>query len=299
MTKHFEAARRQRSRGVTLIELAITIALVGILGALIVYFIYPVRAYLDTSRRAALADTADTALRRIGRDLRLALPNSVRVTNSGGVVYLEFLEVRTAGRYRYEAGPGTDCGGTAAQDALAFGAADSCFTTIGGVDNRADIVGTDYVVVYNLPFGTDKASAYQTTCGVTCNKAQITTFPPAAGTGGDVIRFSSNTFTYESPGRRFFIIRGPVTYACDKSAGTLRRYASYSIQATPQPAPPGGASALLASGVSDCSIDYDVAGKANQGAGLVSMWLQLRMQNSGGTNEDVNLYHAVHVSNVP
>lgn len=285
--------------GVTLIELAITIALVGILAVLIIQFIAPVRSYIDTSRRAALADTADTALRRIRRDLRLALPNSVRVTSSGGVLYLEFLLVRTAGRYRFEAGSGTDCGGTTADDALAFGSADTCFTSIGGILNRADVTANDYLVVFNLQPGTDKADAYQTSCGAACNRSQIVTPLPVGGTGGDVIKFSSNTFTYESPGRRFFIIEGPVTYACDKSAGTLKRYSGYGIAAA-QPTPPGVTGTLLANGVNDCSFTYDnVAGAANQGAGLVSMWLKLRMQDSTGSNEDVNLYHSVHVSNVP
>lgn len=299
MTMRTPLLRNARSTGVTLIELAITIALVGILGAIITQFIYPVRSYIDTSRRAALADTADTALRRIGRDLRLALPNSVRVTSAGGVLYLEFLLVRTAGRYRFEAGSGTDCGGTTADDALAFGTADSCFTSIGGIPNRAEVTTSDYVVVFNLQPGTDKADAYQAACGAACNKSQIASPLPAAGTGGDEINFASNTFTYESPGRRFFIVEGPVTYACDKSAGTLSRYSGYGIAAT-QPTPPGVASVLLASGVNDCSITYDnLAGAANQGAGLVSLWLKLRMQGSTGSNEDVNLYHTVHVSNVP
>ena len=293
MTRRPESVR---SRGVTLVELAITIALVGILGAIVTQFVYPVRSYIDTSRRAALADTADTALRRIRRDLRLALPNSVRVTTAGGVVYLEFLLVRTAGRYRFEGGA-ADC--AAAGDTLAFGSADTCFTSIGGIPNRSDVTANDYVVVFNLQPGTDQADAYQTSCGSVCNKSQISATLPVAGTGGDVIKFASNTFTYESPGRRFFIIEGPVTYACDKAAGTLKRYSGYGISAS-QPTPPGVSGALLANGVNDCSITYDnIVGVANQGAGLVSMWLQLRMQDSTGSNQDVSLFHSVHVSNVP
>jgi hypothetical protein len=58
--------------------------------------------------------------------------------------------------------------------------------------------------------------------------------------------------------------------------------------------------ALLASNVNDCSITYNnLAGAANQGAGQVSMWLKLRIQDSSGSNQDVNLYHAVNVNNVP
>lgn len=304
MRNRFRSAIRSHSAGVTLIELAITIALVGILAALIVQFVAPVRSYIDSSRRAALADTADTALRRIGRDVRLALPNSVRVTTVSGVTYLEFLLVRTGGRYRYEAGTATDCGGTLAEDALTFGAADTCFTTIGSIPNSTDVTPNDFVVVYNLPTGTDKADAYQhktlgtTPCGSACNKSQIEAPLPAAATGGDKITFATNTFTYESPGRRFFIIEGPVTYACNPAAGTLTRYSGYAIAAA-QPTPPGVASVLLASGVTaPCTITYD-ANVAAQGAGLLTMSLRLSMQDSRGDTENVNLYHAVHVNNVP
>lgn len=313
MRNRSRRSARSNSAGVTLIELAITIALVGILAALIVQFVAPVRSYIDSSRRAALADTADTALRRIGRDVRLALPNSVRVTTAGGITYLEFLLVRTAGRYRYEAnGAVTDCGGTAAEDALTFGASDTCFTSIGDVPNSAEVTTNDYVVVFNLPTGTDKADAYQTACGAACNKAPITTQPLTAGNGGHLIEFAGgggNTFTYESPGRRFFIIEGPVTYACSPNAtspfGTLRRYSGYAIQAA-QPNDTAAAplstapvNALLASGVNTpCTFTYDTS-VAAQGAGLLTMRLQLSMQDSRGDTENVVLYHAVHVNNVP
>src|SRR5688572_6517746 len=121
--------RMRRLSRLTLIELAIVIALVGILAAIIVQLVQPVRSYIDSSRRAALSDTADTALRRIGRDVRLALPNSVRVATDGTTHYLEFLLVRTGGRYRDDTnGVVTDCGGTPAQDALGIGPpGDTCF----------------------------------------------------------------------------------------------------------------------------------------------------------------------------
>jgi len=308
MTKRLHSVDRSSSAGVTLIELAITIALVGILAALIVQFVAPVRSYIDSSRRAALADTADTALRRVRRDLRLALPNSVRVTTSGGIVYLEFLLVRTGGRYRYEAaassasGCPAGAGTSTTEDLIAFGSSDNCFKTIGNLYDPASGISnvsttTDYVVVFNLQPGTDKADAYKTSCGSACNNAKIT--KAVNLTNEDRIEFSAgNTFTFESPGRRFFIVEGPVTYACDKTAGTLMRFSGYPIAETQTP--PGVTGARLANNVNDCSITYDnVAGVANLGAGLVSMWLQLKMQDSRGATETVSLYHAVHVNNAP
>jgi MSHA biogenesis protein MshO len=308
-------AHPSRNAGVTLIELAITIALVGILGALIVQFIAPVRSYIDTSRRAALADTADTALRRIGRDLRLALPNSVRV--GGGGKYVEFLLVRAGGRYLAEVGTvatGTcDNGGgtTAANDVLLFGATDKCFASITRIPNYADIstAGTrgDYLVVFNLPPGeVTEADAYQS---VVSGRNRVKISAKFTDGNHDRIQFDNSgaghTFTYESPGNRFFIVDGPVSYGC--AGGIMTRYWDYdisSVQPTPpatSPAPPVGAkSAVIATGV-DCdltSFTYD-ASIAAQGAGLVTMNLRLTAQISGGGSDSVSLYHAVHVSNVP
>src|SRR5712692_3016913 len=94
----------RRLRGFTLIEMVIAIVLVSIIVATTIFFVYPVRQAADLSTRAELTDIADNALQRIGREVRLALPNSVRVTTSGSSAFLEFLPVRTAGRYRADSG---------------------------------------------------------------------------------------------------------------------------------------------------------------------------------------------------
>jgi MSHA biogenesis protein MshO len=290
-----------REAGVTLIELAITIALVGILAALIVQFVTPVRSYIDSSRRAALADTADTALRRIGRDLRLALPNSVRVSGK----YVEFLLVRTGGRYRTDVDAGatatcdTGAATTPANDVLSFSGADTCFRSIGSISNYAQITVDasaakgDFLVVFNLPPGTANANAYEFP-GTGGNKSKIQ--GKFTGTNQDGLIFDSIALTYESPGSRFFVVEGPVTYGC--AGGTLTRYWGYGISASQVAPPSGGSSAVMATGVTDCSFTYDTS-IAAQGAGLVTMWLQLNTQDSRGSTETVSLYHSVHVNNVP
>ncbi|MEW6687734.1 MAG: prepilin-type N-terminal cleavage/methylation domain-containing protein [Pseudomonadota bacterium] len=293
----------RRSAGVTLIELAITIALVGIIGALMVQFVWPVRSYIDSSRRAALSDTADTALRRIGRDLRLGLPNSVRVTTASGVSYLELLLVRTGGRYRYDTDSAATntCTGGYAEDVLNFAAADTCFKTLGNIPNIGQVtIGAgpndgDFLVVFNLQPGTASADAYEfsATGG---NKSKLSA--ATAFAGEDRIEFASNTFTYESPGHRFFIVEGPVSYICDPSAGTLTRRWGYAIEASqPTTSFTGGSSALIATNVSGCSFTYDA--NVSAGAGLATLALTLSIQSSQGDSESVSLYHAVHVSNVP
>ena len=53
-----------RAAGVTLIELVVTIALVAIISVMILQFATPVRAYIDTSRRAALTHIRPLPTRR-------------------------------------------------------------------------------------------------------------------------------------------------------------------------------------------------------------------------------------------
>ena len=93
--------------GFTLVEAIVVMVVLGIIGATIGMFITgPLRGAVDLGARVELTDSADTAIRRLERDVRNALPNSLRITSVGSAVYLEYLDVRTAGRYRTVASGG-------------------------------------------------------------------------------------------------------------------------------------------------------------------------------------------------
>jgi MSHA biogenesis protein MshO len=278
---------------VTLIELVVVIVITAILATMMAMFAVPMFSYFDARRRAEVTDLADTALRRMGRDLRNALPNSVRVSNDN--LTLELLLVRTAGRYRFDASGTTNTG--CATPALSFGAADTCFKTIGNVQNPGSVTANDFLVVYNLPPGTDCADAYQAVCtGGGSNKAQVSSV--TVQTDEDAIVFASNKFVYESPANRFQIIEGPVMYVCDTGAGELRRYSGYAIQSGSVPPAPSGTGDLLVNKVSACTFTYSPSTVA-QANGLVTLELSITTVDVKGNNETINLYHAVHVSNVP
>ena len=256
--------------GFTLIEMIIVIAITAIVGSMVAVFLRaPLESYAAQDRRARLADTADTALRRMGRDIRLALPNSVRVTSVGSVVYLEFLGTRSGGRYRAQGGG----------DILDFSAADSSFDVLGP---PIAIQAGDRIAVYNL--GIPGADAW---AGDT-----LATYSGAAGSVTN-IAIAAKQFPLASPGNRFQIVDGPVSYVCDPAAGTLTRVWGYA-PASAQPTSFAAATprALLATRVSACTFAYQ-PGVTERG-GLVSVMLNLSQ-----ANETVRLVANTQVSNQP
>ncbi|MCX7627450.1 MAG: type II secretion system GspH family protein [Methylophilaceae bacterium] len=269
------ASVHDKMAGFTLMEAIMVIVILAVLGALVVSFVNPLKGYFDATRRADLADAADTTLRRMARELHAALPNSVRVSAN----YLEFLPTVTGGRYRAE----QDCSGSCSGDILDFTAPDGSFDVLGTL-SVVPTAGQE-VVVYNL--GIPGANAY----------ASDNSSPIVSATVSS-IQITAKQFPLESPTRRFQVVTGPVTFACVGS--TLWRYSGYAKQPS-QPtniaaAPLSAATskAKLATGVDCANTGFAYAAGVTQRGGLVSM--RLKMSNG---SESVTLLHQVHVANVP
>lgn len=289
-------------RGFTLVEMIVVIVITGIIAGMVAMFIRaPVQGYMDSARRAEMTDIADTALRRMRRDIRTAVPNSVRLPAPAGSTYIEFLPTKAGGRYRANADATDDvCPGVAGDDdVLSFAAADTCFEIIGSAITFA---AGDQIVVGstqsdgNLPYDTSAAGVLRAHSDASLG-AQ-TSVVLAAGA-------SQWPAFAELPGQRFDVVSGEqqvVTYACEnvgvaggEGAGTLRRYWKYGFQATQKT--PAQLSALahseavLADRISACNIVYDVV---NQRNGLVAITLGI---TRGG--ESISLYQEIHVNNIP
>jgi MSHA biogenesis protein MshO len=269
----------------------VAITLSGIVVAFAAMFIVmPVRQYQAQSRRAELVDSADAVLRLVGRDVRAALPNSVRVVDGGATVSLEVLNVVDAVRYR-------SSGATAnASTQLDFSSPDTTFDVLSqfdGISRPYSPVG-HYLAIYNV--GVPGADAYSLSNVITPVGTTIAIDTSPAAPSEDRITIApAFRFAYESPGRRVYLVSGPVKYVCDETLGTIRRYSGYAIPAAPSTTAPGGLSvvnALVASNVSDCQFDY-IAGTSTR-AGLVTLRVTL---NKDG--ESIWLLHQVHVENAP
>lgn len=281
-------SQRDCGRGFTLVEAVVVIAIAGIIAAMLAVFIRaPVEAYVDTTRRARLTELADTALRRMARDLQAALPNSVRITAVGASTYLEFIPVIAGARYRQYPTAG------AAGDALDFTTTDTAADLLGPVPVYRAGLGA---VIFNLGPGSG-ADAYTGN-----NRTAVTSANAAEGVFSSdaaphTLTFAAIQFPLPSPGARLHLVDAPVTYECAPNAanpalGVLRRYAGYGFSGT-QPMPPGVAPSLLAGQVAECNLTYD-PDVTRMRTGLVTLWL--RLEESG---ESIRLVHQMHVENAP
>lgn len=288
------ATHQRRARGFTLVEVIIVMVITGILGSGIALFITrPVESYIDSAARAELTDIADLALRRMGRELRLALPNSIVVFTVNGKPAIRFLITKTGGRY-------LDADAVAAGapgNALSFtDTAQLSFTMAGAwPEGRQQIAVGDNIVVYNLGPGFDPADAYSGN-----NVAAVTAVNAASRTismGSNPFAQAEPSMVLDSPAHRFQVVTGTVTYLCNGGAagtGSLSRFFSPAVVAANPTAAPSGASALLANMVSSCLFDY--ATLPNVRSALVGLQLNLERPGKG---EKVQLSYQVHVDNTP
>jgi len=313
----------RRSRGVTLIELVVVITISGIIATVLgVIIMRPIQGYEAQVRRAELVDAAEMAVRRLGRDIRQALPNSVRIRDSLGNVNnvscstagvtcsIEMLNTMDGARYRE--GPGN-----IGHD---HGPPQFRLRVPGNDNNGFNIVGEFQNFRPAFPFTStsERLAIYnQTATGATSAYADatlaagpyvITNPDPPASTkftlqddGGNdewQITPSGNpnfNFRWASPNQRVYIVDTPVSYVCSAGPnGNITRYWNYSITSAQQSTPAGATTALLSTPVIACNISYSPG--TNQRAGLVTLDITVGDNASG---EQVRLLYQAHVDNSP
>lgn len=279
---------RRSAGGFTLVESIIVILLIGALAAVsAVFVVQPFVASRDMTRRAELVDAAETTLDRMTREIRLAVPNSVRINGDGDA--LEFLRSKTGGRYRRlfkgdGSGDPLDTTGPADTfDVLAGLPQDRTVDTRAAGRDCATNAG-DCIVVNNAD-----------TAGFDAYEGDTVAALVGPKTGPDELGFdtgesSGPAFRSHSPNQRFQVFDTVVSYVC--SGGEITRYYDYGLDSTQQVPPSGGSDNLLARDITACSFDYDDG--AGQRHGLVT--LDITIQREG---ETVRLVDQAHVVNAP
>lgn len=294
---------RSQRRGFTLVEMVVVITIAGIVGTMATYFMVNVmQGYEDQTRRAELVDAAESALRRTQRDIRRALPNSIRVINegNGNGRALELLQTLDGGRYR-AAPPGPPV------SRLNFATADADFDVLGNLlcTTNPAVTGpcagytNHMLVIYNL--GQAGADAYTGTNVIATGTIAVGSGAAFDGVSDHITIAPAFQFAFQSPNQRFFIVDTPVTYVCDTVAGTLTRYDGYALTADQttidtdaELLAAGATSALVANNITGCIINYQTGTSVR--AGLVTLALTV---SDVATNESIRLLHEVHVDNVP
>lgn len=309
--------------GFTLIEVIVSIIVTAILAGMIALFVrWPVQAYVDATSRGKLADAADTALRRIGRDIRQALPNSVRITSgtctagSGTCYFIEFIPIKAGGRYRVA--PGSSGGN--ALDLEATG--NQTFDVLGPSVCQASaaectVASGDSLVLYNQGSGNSNAYLNPATTPkanrrIVSSSGNDLTSLSFTGSGQGLCKslpapyYDSSTDTcnpddgstsphyYELTGFRFYLVGSAATYECPSSSNpamtTIRRHSGYGLAAT-QPTSFSGAgivSATLATQVDNCSA------KLSTDSRLLIIGLNLT-----ANGETIHLLHQIDLYNAP
>ena len=204
--------------GFTLVELVAVIVLLGVIGIGLVNFIAgSAEAYREVTRRNEIAQIGRFAIERVTRELRSALPGSVRVTGN----CIEFVPVHGASIYTE--------------------------LPINGVSPAAD----QFSVINFVPRGTISRAAVYTLDAADVYSAANHIIPIAFSSASTVagetsIDFSTTgqSFAEQSPGRRIYFVDQPVSFCVDAVSRSLFRHADYGYSAT-QASPPGNA-ALLA-----------------------------------------------------
>lgn len=314
-----------RRAGFTLVEMIIAITITGVIAGMVAVFLKaPIDAYVDSARRAALTDVADTAVRRIARDVHLALPNSVRNpgNGNGSDQCVEFMPTKIGGRYRAKtdsAGNGNPLDFTLVDDDFDddFDDGFDMLWRNGALPESYQLAAGDIVVVYNVS-SDDSASgnAYMGNNAIqiaglaedaVANTTAVSFVDASTGTP-----FNRKQLPSESPFYRFQVVPSSehvVAYVCSdvgtaggSGTGTLSRLRRTLTDARAQPADcaamAGGATAaLLADNVSACSLHYEPPGSGtgvNSRNGILAISLEITQ-----SGESVRLYHQVHVDNTP
>lgn len=292
----------KKQKGFTLIESIITIIIIGIVSSTVSLIIGNyLENYDATSRRTMMQTSAQLAVERISREIRIALPNSVCIpdvsaTNCTPTIIAAkpirdkvfFIKIKDAGYYQDSSGFYPN--GTTQREALPVvpAPASTLVDIVSGIDLAAQ--NNDYLSVYNI----NNESIYAPN-----NFPQIVSVTPmdvdAGVAGNDIIRLqiSSKSFPLPSPKRRAHIIE-PNTTIFYLENGNLRLGKSATFDAPGfNPADPEN-SYLLLQNVTNLSFNYDPGSPQRAGLLNIDITVEDPIQK-----ENIHIIHGVHVYNAP
>lgn len=263
--------QRKTQLGFTLIEMVISIVVMGILFVVMMPLLrMPAQSYMEAQRRIELQQQLGLIKSKLHEDLRLAMPGSIRFVQVGNRYYIEYLEVRATARLRQQNGGAPFCAPSPpplacrARNALAGACQDDCATTVGPA--QSSIVGVppainDFLAV---PWRGNVASPNQPmpyTFPPNGTLSRLTAWTPRANDVG--FRFQPNAFALKPVGwdtARMYVISQPVTYECNEVTGMLTKYWGYPISTLQQTPPVAPNTAVLSDSITRCPVNVVTQG---------------------------------------
>jgi MSHA biogenesis protein MshO len=289
-----------RPHGFTLVEMIVVMVVAGVLAATLTVFLRPaIDGYIGTRERATLQDELENSLATMVREVRRAVPNSVRTP---GNQCFELLPSSGGGRYRM--GPDTvndsGVGCTPGASCSAWVDTGTLTTTFDAISTSGTPAAVGDAVVINNQNGND---VYE---GLDRSRVSAVSTPAAAF---GVARLSIDAMQV-SPGYdggRYYLVpaaQQAVFYSCVGADGTLDaqgngrgqllRLSGYGYNAGTPTSCPASGGVVVASGVRSCNFVHDPNQGATQQSGFV--WIELELARHG---ESAHLGMGAHVPNAP
>lgn len=287
------ALARAKQRGFTLVELIMVIVVLAIVATVTTSYLgIGAQMYVESSDRDRLLSQSRFAVERLTRELRSALPNSVRTHTSASQQCVEFTPVLVATRYA----------------SLPLFTAESELALFGLSEQWADLAnnevdyGTKGLRVY--VYATTKSQIYQAT---ETNPGVFFALDSTAPTpdpydierklepekGFDIrLKFANSAlFSRASPSKRLYVVPQPIAY-CALATGQLIRHSQYGFSSG---TPVFGTGVLMAEGVNFNQSSFSVDDAVLSRNSVVHVVLAF----TSAFGDDLFFNQEVHVPNVP
>lgn len=259
--------------GFTLIELILVILVLAIVSTSITSFVqHGIGIYQDTAGRDKQISDSRFVIERITREIREALPNSVRVTADGQCV--EFIPILDSSSY-------VDI------PVLPDGASNTVTVVVSDrnvTDNAAKIV----------VYPSTTAHVYAASNALSGVVFDVASYGTVTANVRDITLDNTVLFNDDSPTARYFIIKDSVAY-CQGGDNTIKRYQGHAL--TPiQASPPSGVGVMgiLMAERQTNSAPFTLLSATLMRNAMVQMDFSFQY-----SDESLRLINEVHIANVP
>lgn len=258
--------------GFTLIELITVLVILGIVAAIGSNFLVTtVDTYDTVQKRTKLLNRGRMAIEQMARQIRISLPNSIRVSGSGNCI--EFMPVVAGASYLSDVPDNENL--APATSAIAT----SPFTLNFGTAAHVAVAGLDASEIYATGSGVSRVSVGALGAG-----PSYTSIPLA----------STHRFIRNSSTRRVYVAADPQRFCLIGT--TLLEYSGYGLTtaAVSDLAPVGASSSVIAENVSANGVAFTLSA----GSEDINTSVDIALNFSNGSNA-VSLTQQVLVRNVP